>query len=79
MRPDVQRYPAARHRTEDPCNAFKVVRTRCSIFVYPASSTTQYQLLVSFCRKEFLRGSAAAVLTSFFIARLLLSLLRPRL
>ena len=60
------------------CNAFAVVRTRCSIWIWPASSTTQYQLLrsprsnpmVSFCCKTFLLCFAAVVLT-FFIAGLL--------
>src|SRR5205823_1567290 len=59
-------------------NAFALVRTRCSSCIWPASSTTQYQLLrsprsnptVNFCCDIFLLGFAAAVLT-FFIAGLL--------
>src|SRR5271170_2606928 len=61
-----------------PCNAFAVVRTRCSNWIWPPPSTTQYQLLrspksnpmVSFCCEKFLLCFAAAVLT-FFIAGLL--------
>jgi hypothetical protein len=60
------------------CNAFAVVRTRCSNWIWPDSSSTQYQLLrspksnptVNFCCQIFLLGFAATVLT-FFIAGLL--------
>src|SRR5437899_9075825 len=60
------------------CNAFAVVRTRCSSCIVPASSSTQYQLLrsprsnpiVSLCQEIFLPCFATAVLT-FFIAGLL--------
>src|ERR1700726_1432009 len=61
-----------------PCSAFAVLRTLCSNWIWPASSTTQYQLLrsprsnpmVSFGCEKFLLCFAAAVLT-FFIAGLL--------
>src|SRR5437899_706956 len=54
------------------------VRTRCSSCIWPASSTTQYQLLrsprsnprVSFCCEIFLL-CAAALMLIFFIAGLL--------
>src|SRR5580704_351355 len=67
------------------CKAFAVVRTRCSSCIWPDSSSTQYQLLrsprsnptVNFCCEIFLPGFAATVLT-FFIAGLLLSVLRAR-
>jgi hypothetical protein len=60
------------------CNAFAVVRTRCFSCIWPASSSTQYQLLrsprsspiVSFCREIFLLCFVTAVL-AFFIAGLL--------
>src|SRR5579871_913740 len=60
------------------CKAFAVVWTRCSNWIWPASSTTQYQLLrsprsnpmVSFCCEIFLFCFTATVLT-FFIAGLL--------
>src|SRR6478672_10863315 len=60
------------------CNAFAVVRTRCSSWIWPVSSTTQYQLLrsprsnpmVSFCCEIFPLCWLAAVLV-FFIAGLL--------
>src|SRR5437763_14003319 len=59
-------------------NAFALVRTRCSSCIWPAPSTTQYQLLrsprsspmVSFCCEIFLLCAAALMLT-FFIAGLL--------
>src|SRR5215467_10107115 len=62
-----------------PPAAFALVRTRCSNCMWPASSSTQYQLLrsprsnpmVSFCCTEkFLLCLVAMVLT-FFIAGLL--------
>src|SRR6476659_8738403 len=60
------------------CNTFAFVRTHCSSCTWPASSTTQYQLLrsprsnpmVSLCREIFLLCFATAVLV-FFIAGLL--------
>ena len=60
------------------CNAFALVRTRCSNCICPASFTTQYRLLrsprskpmVSLCWEIFLLCFVAAVLT-FFIAGLL--------
>src|SRR5450432_1780663 len=53
------------------CNAFAFVRTRCSSWIWPASSSTQYQLLrsprsnpiVSFCCEIFLLCFLAAMLT----------------
>ena len=59
-------------------SAFAFVRTRCSRCIWPASSSTQYQLLrsprsnpmVSFCCEKFLLCLVPAVLT-FFIAGLL--------
>src|SRR5262249_18864339 len=60
------------------CNAFALVRTRCSNCICPASSTTQYQLLrspksnpmVNLCCQIFLLCSVLTMLT-FFIAGLL--------
>src|SRR5437588_13114180 len=59
-------------------NPFSFVRTRCSSWICPDSSSTQYQLLrsprsnptVNFCGEIFLLDFAATVLT-FFIAGLL--------
>ena len=78
MRPDLQRSPTARHCAEDFPRAFAVVRTSCSSWIWPASSSTQYQLLrsprsnpiVSFCCEIFLVVCVPTVLT-FFIAGLL--------
>src|SRR5215467_2114945 len=60
------------------CNAFAVVRTRCSRCIRPASSSTQYHELrsprsspmVSSCRELFLPCFATTVLT-FFVAGVL--------
>src|SRR5215813_11087913 len=60
------------------CYAFALVRTRCSNWICPASSSTQYQLLrsprsnpiVSLCCGKLPLGFAPTVLT-FFIAGLL--------
>jgi hypothetical protein len=47
IRPGFQRNRAARHRAEDLLQGLRRVRTRCSNWIWPASSTKQYQLLRS--------------------------------